>query len=66
MKRILTLLALIVFSFPLFGQDNNETAELMLTLIKRSNCEPAFYTKFYKVKAWSAKLSKPIPNNNDT
>ena len=66
MKRILTLFALIVFSFPLFGQYNKETAELMLTLIKRSNCEPAFYTKFYKVKAWSAKLSKPIPNNNDT
>jgi len=65
MKRVLILFVLSIFSFSLLGQPNEGTAQLILTLAKRSGAEPSFYTKYYKVKAWSAKLSKPIPQEND-
>ncbi|EKD31097.1 MAG: hypothetical protein ACD_77C00401G0002 [uncultured bacterium] len=61
MKRILILLVLSMFSFSLPGQTTEETGQLILTLAKRSGALPSLYTKHYKVKAWSTKLSKPIP-----
>ncbi len=64
MKRVLVLFILSMFSFSLFGQ-TNETAKLILTLAERSGSVPSFFTKYYKVKAWSTKQSKPIPQDND-
>lgn len=61
MKRVLILFVLSMFSFSLLGQTSDETAQLILTLAKRSGALPSLYTKHYKVKAWSTKLSKPIP-----
>ncbi|PKO98332.1 MAG: hypothetical protein CVU13_10805 [Bacteroidetes bacterium HGW-Bacteroidetes-8] len=65
MKRVVILFVLSIFSLSLLGQSSDEKAQLILTLVKRSNEVPSFFTKHYKVKAWSAKLSKPIPADND-
>jgi len=65
MKRILILFMLSMFTFPFIGQTNEEMAQLILTLAKRCDVVPSFFTKYYKVKAWSAKRSKPIPSEND-
>jgi len=64
MKRVLVLFVLGMFSLSLLGQ-TNETAKLILTLAERSGSVPSFFTKYYKVKAWSTKQSKPIPQDND-
>ncbi|MDP3453428.1 MAG: hypothetical protein Q8R90_10790, partial [Bacteroidales bacterium] len=61
MKRVLILLVISIFSLSLFGQSSDEKAQLILTLVKRSNAVPSLFTKYYKVKAWSAKQSMPIP-----
>ncbi|MDO9680583.1 MAG: hypothetical protein Q7262_06160 [Bacteroidales bacterium] len=61
MKRVIVLLLFCIFSFSSHGQNNDETAQLILTLVKRGGALSSFYTKYYKVKAWSAKQSIPIP-----
>jgi len=66
MKRVLILFVLSMFSFSLLGQTNDETAQLILTLAKRSGALPSLYTKYYKVKAWSTKQSKPVPADFET
>ncbi len=65
MKKVSILFVLCLLSLSLAGQSSDEKAQLILTLVKRSNAVPSFFTKHYKVKAWSAKLSKPIPADND-
>ena len=66
MKRVLVLFVLSMFSFSLLGQSSEEPAQLILTLAKRSGLLPSLYTKYYKVKAWSTKLSKPVPAEFET
>lgn len=66
MKKVFSLLVISIFSLSLFGQPVNETAQIMLTLAKRSGNLPSLYTKYYKVKAWSVKQSKPVPAKYET
>lgn len=66
MKRVLILLVVSIFSLSLLGQSSEEKAGLILTLVKRGGSLPALYTKYYKVKAWSAKQSMPIPKGYET
>lgn len=66
-KTVLVLVLLSMCSLMSFSQTDKEKerAELMLTLAKRSGYLPSLYTKYYKVKAWSVKQSKPVPQENE-
>lgn len=66
MKKVFSLLVISIFSLSLFGQTSDETAQIILTLAKRSGALPSLYTKHYKVRTWSVKQSKPIPGVYET
>lgn len=66
MKKVFSLLVMSIFSLSLFGQTSDETAQIILTLAKRSGALPSLYTKHYKVRTWSVKQSKPIPGVYET
>lgn len=65
MKRVAILLVLSIFTISLIGQTGDEKAGLILNLVKRGGSMPALFTKYYKVKAWSAKQSMPIPRESE-